>query len=201
MAAKTPYDTFDVQHFEKWSREYENSWMQRRLFVPIHEALLDLAATLPAPTSVLDIGCGTGRLLRAAAQRWPNTTLYGVDPAEGMVAVAQRLTPNATIQRGLAEKLPLPDASIDLAVSTMSFHHWGDQLAGVREIARVLRPGGHFILVDFAPPAALAWISAISGERAQPLLGRRRIFTAAGLRIQRQRRAVYPLIWATVAAK
>jgi ubiquinone/menaquinone biosynthesis C-methylase UbiE len=201
MPTKTPYDTYDVQHFEQWSRDYENSWMQRRLFVPIHSALLDLVATLPTPASVLDVGCGTGRLLRAVAQRWPNAALHGVDPAEGMVAVAQRLTPKATIQRGLAEKLPLPDASVDLAVSTMSFHHWGDQLAGVREIARVLRPDGHFILVDFAPPAALAWISAVSGERAQPLIGRRRIFIAAGLRIQRQQRAVYPLIMATLAVK
>ena len=200
MTAHTPYETRDVQHFERWSRDYENSWMQRRLFIPIHTALLNLAADLPAPASILDAGCGTGRLLRAAAQRWPNAALNGVDPAEGMVEVAQRLTPAATIQRGLAESLPLPDASIDLAVSTMSFHHWGDQAAGVREIARVLRPGGHFILVDFAPPAALAWINAISHERAQPA-ARARLFAVAGLRIERQRGVVYPLILATVSVK
>jgi ubiquinone/menaquinone biosynthesis C-methylase UbiE len=201
MPPKTPYETRDVQHFEEWSRNYENSWMQRRLFVPIHHALLDLAAELPTPTSVLDVGCGTGRLLRAMAERWPEAALNGVDPAEGMVEVAQRLTPGATIQRGLAEALPLPDSSMDLAVSTMSFHHWGDQTAGVREIARVLRPGGHFILADFAPPFALGWINVISHERAQPIPARARIFAAAGLRIERQQRAVFPLVVATVAAR
>jgi ubiquinone/menaquinone biosynthesis C-methylase UbiE len=201
MASNIPYNTRDIHHFEEWSRNYDNSWLQRRLFIPIHTALLGLAAGLPAPASVLDIGCGTGRLLRAAAQRWPDAALYGVDPAEGMAAAAQRLTPGATIQRGLAESLPLPDASIDLAVSTMSFHHWSDQAAGVREIARVLRPGGHFILVDFAPPQALIWLFALSGERGLPVAARARLFTAAGLRIERQRGIVYPLILATVAAK
>lgn len=201
MAAKSPYQTFDVQHFEHWSRHYENSLQQRILFVPIHTHLLNLAATLPTPTSVLDVGCGTGRLLRAAAARWPHAMLNGVDPAEGMVTAAQHLTPGATIQRGLAEVLPLPDTSIDLVVSTMSFHHWGDQTAGVREIARVLRPGGHFILVDIAPPAVLAWFGALTGARAQSVAARRRIVTAAGLRIQHQQNLVYPAIVATVAVK
>jgi len=43
------------------------------------------------------------------------------------------------------EVLPLEDASVDLALSTISFHHWQDQAAGVREVARVLRPGGSFL--------------------------------------------------------
>ncbi|HEX9036601.1 MAG TPA: class I SAM-dependent methyltransferase [Ktedonobacterales bacterium] len=199
MASRVPYDSRDVQQFEQWSRTYDASWMQRRLFIPIHRALLDLAAGLPAPASVLDVGCGTGRLLRGVAARWPDAALFGVDPAEGMVEAARRLTPGATIQRGLAEALPLPDASIDLAVSTMSFHHWGNQQAGVREIARVLRPGGHFILVDFAPPRGLGWL--MFHERAQPAVTRARIFAAAGLRTERQRGVVYPLILATVAAR
>ncbi len=116
-----------------------------------------------------------------------------------MVEVARKLTPGADIQRGLAEALPLPDASVDLAVSTLSFHHWGDQTAGVREIARVLRPGGHFILADFAPPTALARLH-LTG-RAQPRADRQRIFQAAGLHVERQRDAVYPFILATLAAR
>ena len=199
MSSDARYQGPDVRHFEEWSRTYESSWMQRRLFTRIHSDALDLAASLPPPTSVLDVGCGTGRLLRAAALRWPAARLLGVDPAEGMVEVARRLTPGAEIQRGLAESLPLPDASVDLVLSTLSFHHWSDQVAGVREIARVLRPGGHFILVDFTPPRALAWLH-LSG-RAQPVAERQRLFAAAGLRIERQRRAVYPLIWATVAVR
>ena len=199
MSSDASYQTRDVQHFEDWSRNYERSWMQRRLFAPVHRATLDLAASLPAPARVLDVGCGTGRLLRAAAARWPEAQLIGVDPAEGMVDVARQLTPGATIHRGLAQSLPLPDASVDLALSTISFHHWRDHAAGVREIARVLRPGGHFILVDFAPPRGLAWLTGHQG--AQTATARERLLTAVGLRIERQRGVVYPMILATDAAR
>jgi ubiquinone/menaquinone biosynthesis C-methylase UbiE len=193
------YQSFDVQHFERWSRTYERSWMQDQLFARVHRAVLDIAASLPPPADVLDVGCGTGRLLRAAATRWPTARLIGVDPAEGMVAVARQLTPGAMLHRGLAEALSLPDASVDLALSTISFHHWRDQAAGVREIVRVLRPGGHFILADFTLPRVLGWATRHGG--GLPVAQRARLFAAAGLRIERQRRAAYPLILATVAVR
>jgi len=199
MPSDASYHTPDVEQFERWSRTYEASWMQRYLFTRVHSAALDLAASMTAPASVLDVGCGTGRLLRAAALRWPAAQLLGVDPAQGMVDVAQALTPGASVRRGLAEELPLPDASVDLALSTMSFHHWRDQAAGVREIARVLRPGGYFILVDVAPPRPLALL--MPHANSLPADARQRLFTAAGLRIERQRRVVYPMLLATLAAR
>lgn len=198
MPSDASYDTRDVRHFERWSRTYDRSWMQRRLFTRVHAAVIRLALSLPTPASVLDIGCGTGRLLRAAATRWPDAQLTGVDPAQGMVDVARQLTPGATISRGLAESLPLTDASVDLVFSTMSAHHWRDPEAGLREIARVLRPGGHFILADFAPPRVLSWLP-LHG-RAMSAAARRERFASAGLHIERQRTVVYPLILATVAA-
>ena len=199
MPSDDVYQTRDVQHFEHWSRSYEHSWMQRLIFNRVHRAALELATSLPPPVSVLDVGCGTGRLLRAAALRWPDARYLGVDPAQGMVAVAQRLTPGATIHRGVAESLPLPDASVDLIFSTMSSHHWRDRAAAVREIARVLRPGGHFILIDFGLPRPLAWLSLHGG--GLPAATRRRLFSTAGLRIERQRTVAYPFILATLAAR
>ncbi|HEX6123146.1 MAG TPA: class I SAM-dependent methyltransferase [Ktedonobacterales bacterium] len=199
MPSDTSYQTRDVQHFERWSRTYEGSWLQDRLFTRVHRAVLGVAAPLPAPASVLDVGCGTGRLLRAAGASWPGAQLIGVDPAEGMVEAARALTPGATIHRGLAESLPLPDASVELAFSTLSSHHWQDQAAGVREIARVLRPGGHFILADFALPRALRWFPFHGGGLSAD--ARERLFTAAGLRIEGQQSVVYPFILATLAAR
>jgi ubiquinone/menaquinone biosynthesis C-methylase UbiE len=73
-----------------------------------------------------------------------------------MIKVARRLMPQATFHLALAESLPLTDASVDVAVTTMSFHHWKDRATGVREIARVLRPGGRFCLKDATLPAWLA---------------------------------------------
>ena len=72
------------------------------------------------------------------------------DPSRGMVAEARRQTPGAVIHQAPAEQLPLPDATIDLVTSTTSFHHWSDQLGRVRQAARVLRPGGLFVLADMS---------------------------------------------------
>ena len=199
MSSEAPYQSNDVQHFERWSRTYERSWMQEHFFTRIHQAVLDLAPPSPLPASFLDIGCGTGRLLRAAGARWPEAQLLGVDPAQGMVEIARQLTPQATIERGLAESLPLPDASIDLAVSTMSFHHWHDHAAAARQIARVLRPHGHFLLADFAPPRALGWLPF--PEMRMTAARRVAALTAAGLRIERQRTVVYPFVLVTIAVR
>src|SRR5438105_12659223 len=139
----------DVERFDQWADTYEESRLQRAFFEPIYQATLELATkTVQQPGSVLDVGCGTGKLLRRIHNCWPEAQLIGVDPAEGMIEVAKRLTPDSTFSTAMAEALPLADASVDLALSTSSFHHWQNQAAGVREIARVLRPGGYFILED-----------------------------------------------------
>ena len=67
-----------------------------------------------------------------------------------MIETAGRLTDDKrlTFVSGVAEHLPYPDASIDLVVSSTSFDHWSDQYAGLSECARVLRAGGHLVLVD-----------------------------------------------------
>ena len=72
------------------------------------------------------------------------------------------MTPNATFYTSMAESLPLQDNSVDLALSTTSFHHWQDQAAGIREIARVLRPGGYFMLVDISLPEWLGGVSRLN---------------------------------------
>src|SRR5260221_3796470 len=96
----------DVEHFERWSHTYEQSRLQRILFDRVHAAVVRaVAATGAAPTSILDVGCGTGRLLRAMQVRWPEAQLFGVDPAEGMVRVARQLPPQATFFVGAAEAL------------------------------------------------------------------------------------------------
>jgi SAM-dependent methyltransferase len=148
-------DSQDVQRFQRWSGSYERSLGQVFLFNPVHRAVLRMAGGHfdgRAPACVADIGCGTGRLLRRAALQWPAARRVGVDPAEGMIEIARRLTPTATFVVGRGEGLPFADSSVDLVFSTLSFHHRQDQAAGVREVARVLRPMGVFCLADGALP-------------------------------------------------
>lgn len=144
--------TDDVKRFNSWAKTYDRSIQQRLFFGPIQSKMLKIIdeqkSTMEPLRSVLDVGCGTGRLLRAASIRWPQARLYGIDPAEQMISEAIRLTPSATFKVSTAESLPFSDQTFDLVMSSLSFHHWADQRKGLQEIARVLRPGGYFCLAD-----------------------------------------------------
>ena len=182
-------DSSEVHDFEEWSRSYEQSWLQNLYFDHVHRAGLDLLSQPDGgqnPGSVLDVGCGTGRLLRKARELWPDAGLTGVDPTQGMIDVARRLTPEATFHTASAESLPLPDASVDVAITTMSFHHWKDRAAGVREIARVLRPDGCFCLADGAPPGFLAKL--FRHMQGNSLAAWTALFEPVGLAVEGKRR-------------
>jgi ubiquinone/menaquinone biosynthesis C-methylase UbiE len=195
----TPNQSNDVLEFERRSRTWEQSLLQPLVFDRVHRIVLDCAAGQmggTAPGAILDVGCGTGRLLRRAGMRWPQARLIGVDPAEGMVAIARRLTPVATFEVGPAEALPLADASVDLALSTMSFHHWQSHTAGLQEVARVLRPGGHFVLADTRLPRPVARVIHHFGANDPAYV--RDVFTQAGLKVLLQRRVF--VLWLLVTA-
>jgi ubiquinone/menaquinone biosynthesis C-methylase UbiE len=127
--------------------------MQRLIFEPIQRTVLELAAEqVDRPRAILDVGCGTGRLLRSAEARFPGATLIGVDAAPEMINQATALSPAGSailFQQATAEDLPFPNAQFELVLSTMTFHHWHDQRRGIAEVARVLTPGGRWLLADF----------------------------------------------------
>jgi ubiquinone/menaquinone biosynthesis C-methylase UbiE len=127
-----------------------------------------------APRRVLDVGCGTGFLLRRLAARCPQATeLAGIDAAPSMIEAAEQAADDERLRftAGAAERLPYPDDSFDLVVSTTSFDHWADQQAGLRECARVLAPGGHLMLADVFSPLLLPTL--LAGRRAKARTRRR----------------------------
>ena len=145
----------DVERFNRWAATYDRHRLQRLVFEPLQRTVLDLAsAQVASPGAILDVGCGTGRLLRSAQVRFPGATLYGVDAALEMVRQAEALSPSGSgirFQQATAEALPFPDRRFDLVFSTMTFHHWSDQRMGISEIRRVLALGGRWLLADFMP--------------------------------------------------
>jgi ubiquinone/menaquinone biosynthesis C-methylase UbiE len=186
----------DLRKFNRWSRSYEASW-QQRFFGLVHQRMLAMVDA-SAVAVVLDVGCGTGRLLRAAAKRCPNATLIGVDPAEGMIEVAVRHTPGATFHVAGAEALPLPTTSVDVALSSISFHHWPNQRRGLEEIARVLRPGGQLCLAD---PVMPTWLAPIVRSYAKSPRTLRALLTDAGFRVKKQSPILWGIVYATLCLK
>jgi SAM-dependent methyltransferase len=110
----------------------------------------EIRALLPAD-AYLDAGCGDGRFLAVLPALGPvPTRVVGVDIADSILATARRAAASAGLDaelvRGNLERLPLGDAEVDLAVSIQVLEHLLDPESGVRELGRVLRPGGTLLL-------------------------------------------------------
>ncbi len=175
----------DVDRFDQWADHYEQSIMQRLYFRHVHATMLHLLTEERpelSPTSILDIGCGTGHFLRLASTVWPDAQLHGVDPANKMISEAARLNSKGNFKVGFAENIPLPDASADIIVSSLSFHHWADQQKGIYEIARILRPNGLFCLADHSLSIAKHF-----GENVKTSKEKKEMMANAGLEVRQQR--------------
>jgi len=175
----------DVQAFHDRSPGYEAGF-RGQLHSQIVTRSLDLALQhCPAPDRVLDVGCGTGLLLRDLARRLSGaSSLAGVDAATGMVeqARAKASDPRLSFEQGTAERLPFPDGAFDLVISTTSFDHWTDQRAGLAECHRVLATHGLFVLTDLCSNWLLPTLAGSRRDRARTPLRATRLLAAAGFR-------------------
>jgi ubiquinone/menaquinone biosynthesis C-methylase UbiE len=109
---------------------------------------VDLAAVSDGDL-VVDIGCGPGSAVRAAAQR--GARVVGVDPAPVMLRLASAATgdqSNITWSQGSAEKLPIPNGWATVAWSLKTVHHWKDVTAGLAELRRVLGSSGRLLVME-----------------------------------------------------
>jgi SAM-dependent methyltransferase len=175
----------DVQAFHERSSGYEGGY-RGQMHADIVTRAADLAlAYRPTPDRVLDVGCGTGLLLRELAARLPEATaLTGLDAAAGMIEQARGKASDArlTFVRGTAERLPFPDEAFDLVISTTSFDHWTDQGAGLAECHRVLVPRGLLVLADLCSTWLLPTLVGSRRDRARTPLRATRLLAGAGFR-------------------
>jgi ubiquinone/menaquinone biosynthesis C-methylase UbiE len=184
----------DIQAFADRAHGYHDGLLGQ-VHRDIVARTIELALSLgPAPRRVLDVGCGTGLLLRELGRRLPEAPeLTGVDPAAAMIETASAggdaaIEPGrATDTRprylhGRAERLPFDDASFDLVISTTSFDHWADQGAGLAECHRVLVPGGRLVLTDLFSLALLPTLFGPRSDRARTQLRATKLLAAAGFR-------------------
>lgn len=141
---------------------------------------LDLARLRPGET-VLDLGCGRGGdVLRAAALVGPEGLAIGVDGNEAMLAAARARAeglPRVRFVRGDLAAVPLPDGRIDVMLSNCAINHSPDKPAVYREIHRLLRTGGRFVVSDVVSERELpeavradpaAWAACYGGAIPEP---------------------------------
>jgi len=103
---------------------------------------------------VLDVGCGTGALLkRMAAQN--KIISFGIDAEAKMVEVAQKNCPEMDIRQSRSENMPFDDQTFDAVTVCMAYHHFADKEGFALEAARVLRPGGALYIADPRFPAPI----------------------------------------------
>lgn len=136
------------EQFDAWSGSYERGLRWRLFFSPLHRDLI--ARINPrAGERILDVGCGTGALARRLAQR--GAVVCGLDLSPEMLGVAKERAggrEDLTFVEGTCEELPFGDASFDRVFSVISFHHYPDPRGSIREMYRVLRPGGKLHICD-----------------------------------------------------
>ncbi len=109
-------------------------------------------------TKVLDIGCGNGVVARHLVSRGINPhNIIGIDPSQGQIAQARRLTPDAHFEIASSDDFKFPAESMDLVVTNTVLHHLdNEQLeAMLARVYRVLKPGGSFFFVDVDPDHTL----------------------------------------------
>lgn len=110
------------------------------------------------PRQILDVATGTGDLAIVMARRMPHAQVVGVDLSERMLAVArEKVTAKAldgrvTLRAGDAERLDVADGWADVATVAFGVRNFGDVSAGLRELARTIKPGGAVVILEFSRP-------------------------------------------------
>lgn len=131
--------------FSKRAASYDKGFegkLSRRFY-----DLLQNEAELTDGMRVLDVGCGTGALLKRLCAK-SNIDAHGIDADANMLAVAGRQCPNCSFRQAPAEEIPFDDGTFDVLTACMAYHHFSDKAGFAQEAARVLKPGGVLYIAD-----------------------------------------------------
>jgi len=165
----------------------------------VYDRLVVLSGVRPGD-SVLDVGSSSGYLASRLAAAGPSVRVTGVDPSEPAIAYARRHAgPGMTFTVGVAQRLPLPDASFDVVTCTLAMHHIParQRPAAVAEMYRVTRPGGRLLTADMASLLHLGGRRARQATAAADPLGD--LAAAAGYQVESGGRL--PLLYYIVAVR
>ncbi|MGD2182920.1 class I SAM-dependent methyltransferase [Lusitaniella coriacea] len=142
---------FKEKFFDRWSATYD-FLLVSVFYQAVHKRLLEFVK-LPKNPRILDLGCGTGRLLHRLAGQFPELQGTGFDLSPQMLNQAcqnNSFRDRVTYIQGNAETLPFEDEQFDAVFNTISFLHYPNPQLVLSEVRRVLKPQGRFYLADYA---------------------------------------------------
>jgi ubiquinone/menaquinone biosynthesis C-methylase UbiE len=156
--------TKKTNFFDRWASFYDIIFTTI-FYQAIHKRLLEYLEFSPNPF-VLDIGCGTGRLLQRLATNFDDLRGIGLDLSPQMLREARKKNKyrkRIIFQQGNANQLPFADHQFDAVFNTISFLHYPNPEQVLREINRVIRPLGYFYLVDYSSVDGMSQCSISPG--------------------------------------
>jgi ubiquinone/menaquinone biosynthesis C-methylase UbiE len=149
------------------ARRYEA--LARPAFGDLDDRLLDdLAEPLASARVLCDVGAGPGTFAARAARRHSELTVLAVEPSRDFA----RPSDGVVVMRASGEALPLADRSVDIATCVSSIRHVRDRLATLRELRRVVRPGGCAWIIELDPAASRERIATHAQQLGSALLRR-----------------------------
>jgi len=179
-----------ISHYASLAPKYDRRW-DRYTRVSLGTLLEHLS--LDESDQVLDTGCGTGRLGTMMRERHSGIRITGTDLSPDMIEVARRRLPEDALtswQVASTESMPFDDESFDVVTCANAFHLIPGQEKAMREMVRVLKPGGTLCIVDwcreYPQVFALLGVTRIFGRQYRSVLTReelRAMMERAGLNV------------------
>ena len=157
-------DDADVNWSDELEGLHEESSRTHFIDVWTRAAMLERLGEVPADGTIVDLGCSTGYLLEDVRAAHPRTRLIGVDLVAPGLRKAHGLLPEAWLLRADVCALPLADESVDAVVSANLLEHVPDDSGALRELRRVLRPGGRAVVVVPTAPGTYDYYDRFLGH-------------------------------------
>lgn len=138
-----------AKQYDRWARVYDVLWRRyenKTLPVVLH------TASIRSGERVLDLACGTGELERRLVEAVPGATVVGVDISPAMIDRARSKldgTPGVRFEWADVHRLPFEEDAFDVAICANSFHYFTHPEQVLEEAARVVRPGGRLVVLDW----------------------------------------------------
>jgi SAM-dependent methyltransferase len=177
VALASAYMTRQVRKPSRWLGRSTVKGMNER-----HSPLTDWGLThveIKSQDTILDVGCGGGLTLNKLAHLAAQGHVYGVDYAQGSLAASRALNSEliaqgrVQVEHATVSKLPFPDGQFDLVTAIETQYYWPDLPGDMREILRVLKPGGRLVIIaESYKGGRLEWIE---GPMMRVLLGSTRL--------------------------